>query len=122
MLTPTSSYTKHPLLQALLAISSPDLGGKAKNHSRRKTDAETGEPRALHLPHSNRTTARELLLHLWVLILTENSKLIFTSDLQILRRRKRNKKQTGHLLEVSAAEERAPSSDSPGRALIQLSG
>lgn len=77
---------------APLATSSPDLGGKAKNHSRRRADAETGEPRVLHLPHSHGTTAREPLFDLQFLMLTENSKLIFTHDLQILRRRKRSKK------------------------------
>lgn len=82
------------------------------------------DARALHLPRCHGTAAREPLFDLPFLMLTENSKLIFTPDLQILRRRrrKRNKKKPGHLLKVPAAEERAAHSDSPGRALVRLSG
>jgi len=78
-----------PAAPAPPATGGPDLGGKAKNCHRRRADAETGEPRALHLPRSHRTAARETLFDLWFLMLTENSKLIFTPDLQILRRRKK---------------------------------
>lgn len=97
-------------------------GGKAKNHSRRRADTETGEPRALRLPRS-RVMQPESLLDSEFLMLTENSKLSFTPDLQILRRRrKRDKKKPGHLLKGLAVEKRAAHGDSPGRALVQLSG
>lgn len=112
-----------PAAPAALATGGPDLGGEAKNCSRRRADAETGEPRTLHLPRSCGTMAREPLFDLRFLILTKNSKLIFTPDLQILRRRRnRNKKKPGHLLKVPAAEKRAAHGDSPGRALVRLSG
>lgn len=92
LLPPTSSYAIHRRASTT-GNRRPDLGGEAKNCSRRRVDAETGEPRALHLPRSCGTTAREPLFDLWFLMLTENSKLIFTPDLQILKRRKIRKKK-----------------------------
>lgn len=68
-----------PAAPAPLATGGPDLGGKAKNCSRRRADAETGEPRTLHLPRSHGTTAREPLFDLWFLMLTKKSKADFYS-------------------------------------------
>lgn len=119
LLPPTSSYTSHPLLQHHRR-SRP--GGKAKNHSRRRADTEAGEPRALCLPHSPVTAARKPF-GLTVPYADRKFKLSFTPDLQILRRRrKRDKKKPGHLLEGLAAEKKAAHGDSPGRALVRLSG
>lgn len=120
LLLPTSSYTSHQLLQhhRQQAVQTWEVKPRTAAGEGRM---QRQESQGLFTSHTamERTMAREPLFDLRFLKLTENSKLIFSPDLQILRRRrKRNKKKRGHLLKVPAAEERAVHGDSPGRALV----